>query len=92
MSSASILSSGGASASIHVLLTSCWFVVQGKHSNSCSRPPPEPSISTGAWNLGEREGRRGRERGEERREGGGERERRGGKRRGGGREREGNKG
>ena len=55
--SVSILSLVGASVSIHILLTSCWFEVQGKHSSSCSRPPPEPSISTGAWNLGEKEGR-----------------------------------
>ena len=58
--SVSILSLVGASVSIHILLTSCWFEVQGKHSSSCSRPPPEPSISTSAWNLGKKEGRGGR--------------------------------
>ena len=42
--------------SMQVLLTSCWLEVQGKHSISCSRPPPDPSTSTGAWNLGEEEG------------------------------------
>ena len=63
--SASILSLVGASVSIHVLLTSCWFVVQGKHSSSCSRPPPELSVSTGAWNLGKKEGSGGTERREE---------------------------
>ena len=52
-----ICSSVGASASIHVLLTSCWLEVQGKHSISCDRPQPDPT-STGAWNLGEGEGQR----------------------------------
>ena len=36
--------------------------MQGKHSISCSRPSPDPSTSTGAWNLGEEEGKGGRER------------------------------
>ena len=51
-----------ASASVHVLLTSCWFEVQGKHSISCSRPSPDPT-STGAWNLGEEEEARDLKRG-----------------------------
>ena len=84
LSCASIRSSVGASASIHVLLTSCWLEVQGKHSISCSRPPPDPSTSTGAWNLGgegreerrggekEGEGKKGEGRKEEERRRGGE--------------------
>ena len=60
-----VRSSVGASASIHVLLTSCWLVVQGKHSISWSRPPPDPYTSTGAWNLGEVEEAREREEGRE---------------------------
>ena len=54
---------------MQVLLTSCWFEVQGKHSISCSRPPPDASTSTGAWNLGEKWKREGRE--EKKRRGGG---------------------
>ena len=93
LSCTSIRSSVGVSAFIHVLLTSCWLVVQGKHSISCSRPPPDPSTSTGAWNLGGEGREEGRERGEEggkrRRRGGREGERRRGGRRRGGRRREG---
>ena len=63
-----IRSSVGVSAFIHVLLTSCWLVVQGKHSISWSRPPPDPSTSTGAWNLGEVEEARNSKRGGKRRE------------------------
>ena len=43
--------------------------MQGKHSISCSRPSPDPSTSTGAWNLGEEMGEGGRER--KKKEGGG---------------------
>ena len=80
----SICSSVGVSASIHVLLTSCWLVVQGKHSISWSRPSPDPSTSTGAWNLGGEGREEDRERGEE---GGGRKEEE--KRRERGREEEG---